>query len=180
MRNIIIITMLAVVVLFGIDNQYVDISTPEIGTITPPDTIEKAPRIFMKFEIPDTIDSRDFIEHAEIILGVRRGSAMVDVDTADNPLDVSIFALSVDRSPAMITWESMDWMVDESREIRPEYSPSADGVIKWDITDYVRTWVIEENNFGLIIAPKEMDDVFELDMVHPPVLRIHFLPDYGE
>jgi len=160
----------------------IDIELPETRNISPPDTIEAAPRMFMKFDIPDTIDSRDFIEHVEIILGVRRGSATVDidVDTTNNPLDVSIFAMSVDRSPAMISWESMDWMVDESREIRPEYSPDADGVIKWDITDYVRTWVIEDNNYGLIIAPKGMDDAFELDMVHPPVLRIHFLPNYGE
>jgi len=160
----------------------IDIATPETRTISPPDTVDAAPRMFMKFDIPDSVDSRAFVEHAEIILGVRRGSATVDtdVDTTNNPLDVSIFAMSVDRSPAMISWESMDWMVDESREIRPEYSPSVHGVVKWDITDYVRTWVFEDNNYGLIIAPKDMDDAFELDMVHPPVLRIHFLPSYGE
>jgi hypothetical protein len=158
----------------------IDIATPETRTISPPDTVEAAPRMFMKFDIPDSVYSRAFIEHAEIILGVRRPSATIDSDIMDNPLDISIFAMGVDRSPAMISWESMNWMVDTDREIRPEYTPDADGVVKWDITDYVRTWVVEDNNFGLIIFPQSIADEFELDMVHPPVLRIHFLPNYGE
>lgn len=176
MRYIILIALLTGILIAGT----IDIEAPETRTISPPDSLEAAPRMFMKFDIPDTIDSRDFIEHAEIILGVNRGSATIDVDTTNNPLDLSIFAMGIDRSPAMISWESMDWMIDNTNEIRPEYNPDGDGVIKWDITEYVRAWVVEENNFGLIIAPNKIDDTFELDMVHPPVLRIYFLPDYGE
>jgi len=158
----------------------IDIATPETRRISPPDTVEAAPRMFMKFDIPDSIDTRAFIEHAEIILGLHRPSATIDSDIMDNPLEISIIAMSVDRSPGMISWESIGWMVDESREIRPEYNPDEYGVVKWDITDYVRNWVIEDNNFGLIICPQSATDDFELDMVHPPILRIHFLPNYGE
>ena len=75
----------------------------------------------------------------------------------------------------MITWESMSWMVDTDRELRPEYNPDGDGIVRWDVTDYVRTWMVEDNNYGLIIAPNQLDDIFALNMVHPPVLRIYLM-----
>ena len=142
------------------------------GFVTPSDSTDGPQKMLLKFDIPDSIDADCYIEHAEIVIAIE--PVISDIAGWENPPDIRISSLNTDWTPGTATWGAMKYYINRDQEICPEYNIDDLGYVRWDITDFVRSWVVSGGNYGIIVMPRKNRDVFRIHPLRPPHVEIDF------
>ena len=142
------------------------------GTVTPSDSTDGPRKMLLKFDIPDSIDADFYIEHAEIVIAIE--PVISDIAGWDDPPDIRISSLNADWTPGTASWGAMKFNIDRDFEIRPEVNADELGYFRWDITDLVRSWAVNGENYGIIVMPRARRDVFSIHPLRPPHVEIDF------
>ena len=168
-KSLLIINILLLIALCASALTLNDISS---AFITPSDSADGPIKMLMKFDIPDSIDDGCYIEHAEIVIAIE--PVISDIAGWENPPDLKIYSVNTPWTPGTANWGAMKYHINRGQEICPEYNTDDLGYIRWDITDFVRSWALGSVNHGLVIMPRKNRDVFQIHPLRPPHVVIDF------